>query len=208
MDPIDFTKMGRDMTKIAPFTSILAAGLICFAALAADKTEKKAASATGMAMPKPAPEMKDLRDLIGIWSTDETFEVSPFMPSGGTATGTNTVRLGPGGFSVLMEQRSKTAMGSFSGHGVLSWDPNEKAYKMAWVDSMTPGVTLETGHKEGENIVYKGEVMMMGKKLALKDVISDRTPTSYTLTSYMNDGSGEKKTMTIKATKQEAPGKK
>ena len=51
--------------------------------------------------------------------------------------------------------------------------------------------------------------MMMGKKMAVKDVISDRAPTSYTLTSYMNDGSGEKKVMTIKYTKQEAaPAKK
>jgi len=48
----------------------------------------------------------------------------------------------------------------------------------------------------------------MGKKMSVKDVISDRTPTSYTLTSYMNDGSGEKLTMTIKFTKQEAPAKK
>ena len=28
-------------------------------------------------------------------------------------------------------------MGSFSGHGVLSWDPDEKVYKTSWVDSMT-----------------------------------------------------------------------
>ena len=44
---------------------------------------------------------------------------------------------------------------------------------------------------------------MGGKKIATKTVISDRTPTSYTLTGYANDGSGEKKTMTIKFTKKE-----
>lgn len=159
-------------------------------------------------MPKPAPEMKDLRELVGTWSSDEHFEVSPFMPSGGSGTGTNTVRLGPGGFSTLMEQRSKSAMGAFSGHGVMTWDPNEKAYKFVWVDSMTPGVMIETGHKDGNNLVFTGEAQMMGKKIGVKDVISDRTPTSYTLTSYMNDGSGEKKVMTIKYTKQEAGAKK
>jgi hypothetical protein len=198
------------MKKIAPITSILAAGLICFAGFAQDKTAKKpgAAPAAGMAMAKPSPEMKELRYLIGTWNTDEKFEASPMMPNGGSATGVNTVRSGPGGFSVLMEQRSKSAMGSFTGHGVMSWDPESKAYKFAWTDSMTPGMMLETGHLEGANVVFQGEVSMMGKRFTVKDVISDRMPTSYTLTSYMNDGSGEKKIMTIKATKQEAPSKK
>ncbi len=62
----------------------------------------------------------------------------------------------------------------------------------------------ETRKKEGGNCVWKGDVSMMGKKYAVRDVVSDRTPTSYTLTSYMNAGSGEKKVMTIKATKQES----
>ena len=68
---------------------------------------------------------------------------------------------------------------------------------------MSPGVMIETGRKEGDNLVFTGEASMMGKKMAVKDVIADRTPTSYTLTSYMDDGSGEKKAMTIKFTKQE-----
>ena len=130
------------------------------------------------------------------------------MPSGGSASGVNTVRLGPGGFSVLMEQRSKSSMGPFAGHGVMTWDPNDKCYKFYWTDSMGPGVVVETGHKEGDSLVFKGETLMMGKKIGIKDVISDRMPTSYTYTSYMNDGSGEKKVMTVKATKQEAPAKK
>ena len=96
-------------------------------------------------------------------------------------------------------------MGSFSGHGVLSWDSDERVYKTSWVDSMTPGIMTSVGKKEGENIVYTGQATMNGKKITTKDVISDRTPTSYTLTSYMNDGSGEKKTMTMKFTKQETP---
>ena len=196
------------MRTTASFKAILTTGLLCFAAFAQDKPAKKTSPPAGMAMPKPAPEMKELRELIGTWNTNETFEASPMMPNGGSASGVNTVRLGPGGFSVLMEQRSKSSMGPFAGHGVMTWDPNEKGYKFYWTDSMGPGVVVETGHKEGDNLVFKGETPMMGKKIALKEVISDRTPTSYTYTSYMNDGSGEKKVMTVKATKQEAPAKK
>jgi hypothetical protein len=188
--------------------TLFTAALLCSSAVAQEKSEankKKstASTASGPAMPKPASEMKDLRALVGTWNIEVTFEQTPMMP-GGTATGTNTVRLGPGGFTVLMENRSKGSWGALSGHGVLTWDPNEKAYKTYWSDSMTPGVTISTGHQEGENIVYTGEVMMGGKKMSIRDVVSDRTPTSYTMTEFMNDGSGEKQSMTIKCTKQEA----
>jgi Protein of unknown function (DUF1579) len=196
--------------KTARFMAVLAAGFLCLAS-AQEKSaaKKKSGETASMQTPKPAPEMKDLREFIGTWSTDETFEPSPWMPSGGTGTGTNTVRLGPGGFTILMDQSSKSAMGPFRGHGILTWDPNEKAYKFIWADSMTPGVVTETGHKEGDTITFTGDTMMMGKKVSVKDVISDRTPTSYTLTSFMDDGSGEKKMMTIKFARQESsPAKK
>jgi hypothetical protein len=161
-----------------------------------------------MATPKPAPEMKELRDLTGTWTTDEKFDPSPFMPSGGTGTGTNTARVGPGGFTIVMDQRSKSAMGPFTGHGVYTWDPNDKVYRFVWADSMSPGVVIGSGRKDGENLVFTSATIMMGKKVSIKDVFSDRTPSSYTLTSYMNDGSGEKKTMTIQFTKQEPAAKK
>ncbi len=197
------------MTKFAYLILLAAAGLsITGAAQDKPAAPKKSVDNAAMAMPKPAPEMKELRSMIGSWTSDEQYEVSPFMPAGGTGSGTSTARLGPGGFSVLLEVRSKNAMGSFTGHGVFTWDANDKAYKSSWVDSMTPGLLVETGHKEGDNLVFTGETHMQGKKISLKDVYSDRTPGSFTLTSYMNDGSGEKKVMTIKLTKQEPASKK
>jgi hypothetical protein len=197
------------MTKTICF-SLLSAGMMCVAGLAQEKpAAKKSTDPAPMSAPKPAPEMKELRSLIGTWTLEETMEPSPLAPSGGTGTGTNTARSGPGGFTVLMEQRSKGTMGNYLGHGVLTWDPNEKAYKSVWADSMTPGFVIETGHKEGDNVVYTWEMMMQGKKIRFKDVVSQPSPTSYTVTSYMNDGSGEKKAMTFKFTKQEpAAGKK
>ena len=58
------------MMKCARLTVMLVAGLGCLAASAQDKpaAKKKStgpAGASGMPMAKPAPEMKDLRDLIG-----------------------------------------------------------------------------------------------------------------------------------------------
>src|SRR6059036_740991 len=97
----NFVTGGIQMTKTARLTTILAAGLVCFAAFGQDKpaATKKGAEASGMPpMPKPAAEMKELRDFIGVWMTDEKIEPSPMGPAG-TGAGTNTTRLGPGGFS-------------------------------------------------------------------------------------------------------------
>lgn len=194
--------------------SITIAGLLCVAAMAQDKAKtdpKKKAAATPAgtpAAPKPAAEMKELRQMVGTWTTEETMEVSPFMPQGGTGAGNNTTRLGPGGFSVIVDHRSKGSMGSFSGHGITSWDPNEKAYKSIWVDSMSQGVVTQTGKKEGTTLVFTGQTMMEGKKIATRDVFSDFTPTSFTITSFMNDGSGDKKFMTMKFTRLESAAKK
>ena len=187
--------------------TIAATGLLCLAVYAQDKpaAKKKSTGSTAMPKPKPAPEMTELRDMIGAFVSEAKFEPSPMMPGGDTSTGTANARFGPGGFSVLIDARSKSATsGSFTGHGAWSWDPNEKAYKSVWLDSMTPGMISATGHKEGNNLVFTGEAIMMGKKISYKDVYSDRSPNSFKLTSYMNDGSGERLFATMKFTRQEA----
>jgi|ERR1035438_4161372 hypothetical protein len=199
------------MTRIAPLIILLAAGLFGLVASAQDKPagkKKATGSAAAGAAPRPAPEMKELRELIGTWSIDEAFEPSPMAPNSGTGTGTVTARLGPGGFTVLLDLQDKTTMGASRGHGMFTWDPTEKVYAFVYVDSVTPGFQILTGHKEGDSLVFTAEPMLMGKKVTVKDVIGDRTPTSYTFTSYMNDGSGEKKAFTIKFTKQESPAPK
>jgi hypothetical protein len=189
---------------------LLLAGLCGLALCAQDKpaAKKKTESAAAGALPKPAPEMKELRELIGTWSYDEAWEPSFLLPNSGTGTGTVTARLGPGGFTVLMDLQVKNTMGAYRGHGMLTWDPTEKAYGMVFVDSGTPGFQILTGHKEGDNLVFTAQPVLMGKKVEIKDVISNRTPTSYTFTTYVNDGSGEKKADTMKFTRQASPAPK
>jgi len=194
------------MTRTVPFSILLLAGLAGLVLCAQDKpaVKKKTENAAAGATPRPAPEMKELRELIGTWSIDELDEPSPMMPNGGTHTGTGTARLGPGGFTVLMDLQEKGTMGAYRGHGMFTWDPTEKAYGFVYVDSVTPGFQTLTGHKEGDSLVFTAEPMLMGKKVKVKDVIADRTPTSYTFTISMNDGSGEKKAATMKFTKKES----
>jgi hypothetical protein len=167
--------------------------------------KKKPANPMAMQAPKPGPEAKELLGLVGTWKSNDTMEkVESMMMPGGEGTSTETYTRGPGGFSVVLHVTGVTGpMAGFHGLGVLSYNPEEQLYKMAWVDSMGPGLTMEAGHKEGNDIVMTGEMSMGGKKYKTKDVMSDRTPTSFTLTSYSDDGTGEKKMMTIKLTKEE-----
>jgi len=153
-------------------------------------------------MPKPAAEMRVLLGLIGSWTTHETIEPSRDIPSGATSSGTMIVRLGPGGFSIVLNHRSKGPMGPYAGRGVIAWNPNEQEYRLAWTDSMAPGMAFETGHKQGNSLIFTGETLAMGKKIAVREVI-DIAPDAFTLTIYTNDGSGEKKTMTITHTRKE-----
>ena len=191
---------------------LLVIATICaLSAVAADDkaktTEKKKPAGGAMMAPKPAPEARELRELVGTWKTQDTVEKAEgMMVPGGEGASTETITLGPGGYSVVMHVRSTSGpMANFRGVGVLAWNPEESEYKFAWVESMMPGLAVATGHKEGNDIVMNGEVKMGGKAFKTKDVISDRTATTFTLTSYVDDGSGEKKVMTMKATKEEKP---
>ena len=144
--------------------------------------------------PNPAPEMKELLSLVGTWATNETIEPNPGLPSGATYAGTVTVTPGPGGFSVILDHHSKGAPGTYAGNGMIAWHPSETVYRMAWADSTGPGITFATGSKEGSSMVFRNG--------PIREVI-DITPDLFTLTAYRNDGSGEKKTITIKYTRKQ-----
>ncbi len=92
------------MTRTVPLSISLLACLCGPVLCAQDKpaAEKKTESAAAGALPKPAPEMKELRELIGTWSVDDAWEPSFLLPISGTGTGTVTARLGPGGFTVVI----------------------------------------------------------------------------------------------------------
>jgi hypothetical protein len=86
------------MTRIVPLSISLLASLCALVLYAQDKpaAKKKTESAAAGALPRPAPEMKELRELIGTWSYEAAWEPSPGVSNSGTGTGTYAARLGPG----------------------------------------------------------------------------------------------------------------
>jgi hypothetical protein len=138
-------------------------------------------------VPQPAPEMKHLSDLVGTWDVEESHEASPWMPKASKGAGVATFTRGPGGLSVIVDYKSTSGpLPTFQGHGFMSWDANQKVYKSAWTDVMTPGITTSTGRQQGSDYVYESEAEMQGRKFKVREVISNITPKSFTSTTSID----------------------
>src|SRR5262249_7856070 len=150
---------------------------------------------------KPAPEMERLIKMwAGHWTTVELFEPSDEMPKGRQDKGSETMRPGPGGFSLIGDYESH---GAHFGHLVVTWIPQEKVYKSYWTDLTQPGVSVSTGKWDGDKLVFTSIDESTGKKILSRDTYSDITPTSFTDTLESGPVGGPmKKVLTVKYTKQ------
>jgi hypothetical protein len=154
-------------------------------------------------MPKPAPEMERLsRMLQGRWSTEERHEPSEMMPQGGAGKGMEAIRPGPGKLTLIAEYASQTPMGEFSGIGIITWEAGERAYRIHWTDNTMNGMTTMTGRWQGEQLVFTGEEMLMGKKVFSRHAFTEIKPDTFTYTIDMGPAADQlKRAVTIKYTK-------
>jgi len=150
---------------------------------------------------KPAPEMERLIKMwAGHWTTVELFEPSDEMPKGRQDKGSETMRPGPGGFSLIGDYESH---GAHFGHLVVTWIPQEKVYKSYWTDLTQPGVSVSSGKWEGEKLVFTSIDESTGKKILNRDTYSDITPTSFTdILETGPVGGPMKKILTVKYSRQ------
>lgn len=132
-----------------------------------------------MEMPKPAPEMESMKWMVGKWAVNETHEPGPMGP-GGKGKGTMTVKLGPGGFSHIMDYESKGPMGMFAGHGLSAWDSDKKMFVGSWSDNMTPGLMTSNCTVEGKDMTCMGEGMMNGQKTSMRTTAKNVSPSGWT----------------------------
>ncbi len=117
----------------------------------------------------PLPEMQRLSQLyVGRWEYTETYPKSTSFPNGGVNTGVYTSELGPGGNSIFNHFHSKGPVGDFEGSLVMTWDPNESAYKCFVFGNSFPGTIVETGQWEGDTLVFRGEFSAGRAKIALR----------------------------------------
>jgi hypothetical protein len=145
-----------------------------------------------MNIPQPAPEMKKIaKMLVGTWRIDEKVFPGPLAPNGASGKATETIRIGPGSTSILMDYKG-TSIGNFTGHGILSWSPEKKMYESAWVDSMAPGgVMTMTGNWQGEDLVFTGTDNMDGKRMHSRHTYTNIKPDSFTFTMEAGPDGGK-----------------
>jgi hypothetical protein len=144
--------------------------------------------AAGQQKPAGLAEMEKLQLLVGTWTYTETYEKSAAMPQGGAGTGTYTARPGPGSFSLIVDFTTHLAPHDEIGHGIITWDPKEKAYKEYIVGNGFPGCFVFTGHWEGAMLVFLGEFDAGGSKMQLKTTYTEWTPKSITILEYFRVG--------------------
>jgi hypothetical protein len=125
-----------------------------------------------MAMPKPAPEMAQLRFFEGSWNCTGTMSPSPFGP-GGTMKSTVRTHSALGGFwESGVVKGTSPGLPPFEGMFHMTWDPGAKRHLMFWVDNMGGWAQSTAPGWEGDKIVFSGDSYMAGKKYATRDTFA------------------------------------
>ena len=180
-------------------------------AMSAKPNEAKPAAKVGsMPMPKPAPQMTKLINMMwGYWTVSEKADPNPMMPKGGTGQGMARMLPGPGGMSLLETYRSSGLMNmNFRGSGTLWWDSKAQAYRVVWCDNTLPGGCDASGTSkwEGDKLVSTMESEMHGQKTVTRFTYSDWKPDSFVMTMEIGaDARSLKPAMTVTYTRTTPP---
>lgn len=124
----------------------------------------------------PAPEMAKLKFLLGDWTYESTYEKSDMTPNGGKTKGTYKAVAGPGGFSQIVDFTEAAPEGPEIGHEVIVWDAKAGAYKSYVFGNGFSGPVVQTGHWDGDKLVFDSEFGAM-KLQSVQQANADGTVT-------------------------------
>lgn len=153
-------------------------------------------------MPKPGPEHKRLGYFVGNWTSEGEMKPSDWGP-GGKVTSTDKCEWFDGHYAVVCHSEGKCPMGATKSLGITSYSNEEKVYTWYGVDNM--GMTMTSvprGTFAGDTYTYTNEGMMGGKKMKMRVIIKELSPTAYTFTMDTQGADGKwARTMESKYTK-------
>ena len=134
-------------------------------------------------------EMKRLAWLVGKWRTEERYEPGLLASAGGVGYGTETVKIGPGGLSLLSDYAGQGPRGAITGHGVIAYDRETDGYKISWSDNRIPsGSRLNgTGDWEEDTVAFQGTMELNGRELAMRQLFYNLGPDSFTAVLYLGE---------------------
>lgn len=151
------------------------------------------------AMPKPGPEHQRLHYFAGTWHDEGTMQPSPMGPGGKMTATENNQMLGD--FFLTMHSEGTGPMGPMKEMAAMGYDPKTKTYSYDGFNSMGMHETAK-GTVSGKTWTWTNEEEMGGKKMKMRFVIQEVSPTSYTYKGDMSaDGKTWTTTMEGKATK-------
>jgi hypothetical protein len=146
------------------------------AAPAGKKDEQKAPA---MEIPKPAPELDQLKVLEGTWNCDGTMPAGAMGPGSPAQSVKSTMKMKKSldGFWYMTdyeEKKTKTHPVAIKAHGPMGFDPTAKKFVMMGVDNMGGYVTETSTGWEGDKMVLTGDGMLMGQKASVRDTITKK----------------------------------
>lgn len=104
-----------------------------------------------MEMPNPTNEHRKLAKIAGQWEGEEKMYPSPWDPNGGIAFGRINSRIALNGFALMNDyEQERDGKITFTGHGVFTYDPEEKVYTLTWFDCMGAPPEVFKGQFDGD----------------------------------------------------------
>jgi|SRR5579859_733871 len=157
--------------------------------------------------PQPASQLQSLESAFeGRWSIREQFEPDEWTPKGGTGSGEEVWRRGPGGFTFMEEVHMTGPDGDSYGLAISWWDKSKGGFDGMWCVSSNPKTCNANSRGmlawDGKQQIVENEFPRNGKTFVWREVFSDITPTSFVQTADIGEKGGPmKRWLTIHATK-------
>jgi len=170
----------------------LLCGAVLFGSLALGQSDDSAA----------IPEMARLaKVLAGDWNTVEIVQHGKPVPEGAGRRGTVHVALVGGGTALVSEGHSTGAVGGdLRWFITIWWDAEAKVYRFLTCFRTSADASCElrgTAHWGGDTFVNDYEEVIDGKRTKIKDVWTDITLNSHTLTEAHDTGNGVMKPFVV-----------
>jgi Protein of unknown function (DUF1579) len=146
--------------------------------------------ASAAAMPKPAPEMAQLKYFDGTWRCDGDVPASPMGPAH-KSRATVTMRPDLGGFwytGTVREEKTEQTPRPLQGVFHETYDPAKKRFLVFWADSYGGWANQASGGWDGDRIVFEGEGALGGQAIGTRDTFVKKTASELTHTAEIRMG--------------------
>lgn len=116
--------------------------------------------------PAPPKELERLAPLAGEWSSEDVHYPMPWATEGGKGRSHGVFRKALDGYCYVHDHDGETPFGNIKGHGIWSYDVEQKKYVVQWFDNFS-------NRLDGEGCFMDKHTLVMeyGYRMARKDIL-------------------------------------